>query len=61
MVDLIRKDGQLVINPLSNREPMELLEECDSDAESSYYGLITTIFKTNACGFFFFLSPFFLV
>jgi len=27
VVDLVRQDGQLVINPLSNREPMQLLEE----------------------------------
>jgi len=26
-VDLVRQDGQLVINALSNREPMQLLEE----------------------------------
>jgi len=27
VVDLVRQDGQLVIKPLSNREPMHLLEE----------------------------------
>jgi len=27
VVDLVRQDGQLVVNPLSNREPMQLLEE----------------------------------
>ena len=27
VVDLVRQDGQLVDNPLSNREPMQLLEE----------------------------------
>jgi len=27
VVDLVRHDGHLVINPLLNREPMQLLEE----------------------------------
>ena len=27
VVDLVRQDGQLVVSPLSNREPMQLLEE----------------------------------
>ena len=27
VVDLVRQDSQLVVNPLSNREPMQLLEE----------------------------------
>jgi len=26
-VDLVRQDGQLVVNPFTNREPMQLLEE----------------------------------
>ena len=27
VVDLVRQDGQFVVDPLSNREPMQLLEE----------------------------------
>jgi len=27
VVDLVHQDGQLVVNPLLNREPMQLLEE----------------------------------
>jgi len=27
VVDLVRQDGQLVVNPFPNREPMQLLEE----------------------------------
>jgi len=27
VVDLVLQDGQLVVSPLSNREPMQLLEE----------------------------------
>jgi len=27
VVDLVRQDGQLVVNPFTNREPMQLLEE----------------------------------
>ena len=36
VVDFVRQDGQLVLNPLTNREPMQLLEEwlrwCSSGA-----------------------------
>ena len=27
VVDLVHQDGQFVVDPLSNREPMQLLEE----------------------------------
>ena len=27
VVDLVRQDGQLVVNPFTNQEPMQLLEE----------------------------------
>ena len=27
VVDLVRQDGQLVVNPFTNREPMQLLDE----------------------------------
>jgi len=27
VVDLVRQDGQLVVDPLSNQEPMQLLKE----------------------------------